>query len=297
MKRILHLSLISVLFFCLCLSAQAQEYDSLPYIVIGDISVYESTDSIAGDGIQGHVSFDASTNTLVLNNASLPSLMVFPAGRQAKIMLSGNNSISRMTSMNDSCTFFGPGTLTIGGASVDIALDCPRTDYLALTGGATLNIIASNCGINTLYDYVWDSIVHYPNLVVDNSSLVITAPSCCQFIWNWWLSECHVIAPQDFEYQLDSWTFLSSGTIHDYLEIRAGIVGLPIHETTGWQVWGVKGGLHVEGLPNNQIIEVTNILGQTTRHFTASVLSSFIPLKAGLYLVRVNNHTVKTIVN
>lgn len=271
--------------------------DISPYISIGDISLYESADSVVGEGIHGHVSFDATTNTLFLDNAAIPAIWVYPKERCFNVKLSGNNSITGMQTDNDSCAFIGPGTLTIGSPSVSIALNCARTDYLALTEGATLEISASDYGIFTFYDDVWDSIAHYPNLVVDNSSLIVTAPYCCQFIWFWWLSECHVVAPQDFEYQLDSWTHLSSGTIHDYLEIRPGTVGLSAHESCNWQAWGVDGGILIDGLSGNQTVEVVNILGQTVYSTTSSGTNAFIPLKSGLYLVRINNHTVKTIVN
>ena len=289
------LAFMALLFAVCAGSLQAQ--NPSPYFTIGDISLYESADSIVGEGIQGHVSFDATTNTLFLDNAAVPAIWVYSKEKCFNVKLSGNNSITGMMTNNDSCAFIGPGTLTIGSPSVSIALDCARTDYLALTEGATLEITASDYGIFTLYDDIWDSIAHYPNLVVDNSSLIVTAPYCCQFVWFWWLSECHVVVPQDFEYQLDTWTYLSSGTIHDYLEIRPGTVGVPAHESCNWQAWGVDGGIRIDGLSGNQTVEVVNILGQTVHSTISSGTNAFIPLKAGLYLVRVNNHTVKTVVN
>lgn len=290
-------STFCILFLMFGFSCALWAQDSLPKIIIGDIYVYESAESIVGEGIQGNVSYDASTNTLFLNEAVIPSLWAYRTDGYFKVKLSGNNSITRMISCNDSCAFFGPGTLTLGNASVGIALNCARTDYLALTEGATLEITASGTGIYTLYDDIDDPVPHYPLLVVNNSSLIVTAPYCCQFVWNWWLSESHVVAPQNFECQPNSWTFLSSGTIRDYLEICPGTVGLPAHETADWRAWGVDGGIRIDDLSGNQTVEVVNILGQTVCRSKASCPNTFIPLKTGIYFVRANNHTVKTVVN
>lgn len=291
-------SLFCIVMLLLSTNSILRAQDSLPRIIIGDVLIYESTDSIVGEGIQGYVSYDAPTNTLFLNNASTPFIWAYRSERCLKIKLIGNNSITKILTTNDSCAFFGPGTLNLGNSSVEIALDCSRTDYLALTEGATLNITASGAGIFSLYDYTMDSdsILHFPSLIIDNSSLVITAPYCCQFIWDWWLSDCHVVAPQDFEYQLDTWTFLPSGMVSDYLEIRPGTVGVPIHSDTDWQAWGVNGGLQIKGLSDNQTIEVMNILGQMVYDAVASGVNTFVPLKAGPYLVHINNRTVKIIV-
>ena len=290
-----------IYFFCiivLVLSSKGISWaqDSLPKIRIGDISIYESADSIVGEGIQGYVSYDAVTNTLFLDNAALPSLWACMTEGYFKVRLSGNNSIANMKTSNDSCTFFGPGTLNLGGVTVEIALDCSRTDYLALTEGAALNITASGTGIFTLYDYTMDTDLHYPLLVVDNSSLVVAAPTCCTSMWAWWLSECQVVAPADFDYQLDTWFSPEPGMVYNYLEIRAGTVGIPTHANIDWHAWGVDGGIRVEGLPDNQAIEVVNILGQTVRNATSSATDTFIPLKTGLYLVRINGKTAKIVV-
>ncbi len=272
--------------------------DSIPRIIIGDISIYESADSIVGDGIQGYVSYDALTNTLYLNNATVPYLWAYRTEGYFKVRLSGDNFINKMMSSNDSCTFFGPGSLTLGGSSIEIALDCAHTDFLALTEGATVNITASEAGLFTLYDGSMDPdpILHIPNLVVDNSSLIVTAPLCFEFISDLWLSGCYMVEPSNFEYQLDTWLDLSSQVFQNYLEIRAGTVDVPSHTVSDWQAWGANGGIRMEQLPDSQTVEVLNLLGQTVRQFKTSATNVFVPLKAGVYLVRVNNQTVKVVV-
>ncbi|MBR4497091.1 MAG: hypothetical protein IKP08_00250, partial [Bacteroidales bacterium] len=66
-------STFCILFLMFGFSCALWAQDSLPKIIIGDIHVYESADSIVGEGIQGNVSYDASTNTLFLNDAVIPS--------------------------------------------------------------------------------------------------------------------------------------------------------------------------------------------------------------------------------
>lgn len=293
MKKHIICSIITLLVFSIPMRAQ----DPTPKIKIGNVTVYESSDSIEGEGIQGHVSYDASSNTMMLNNATIESnLWAYGADKSFKVKLLGGNSIKEMMSSNDSCIFFGPGSLTLGNSTVDLALNCARTDFLALTEGATLEITASETGIYTLYDDVFDSIAHYPNLVVDSSSLIVTAPACCQFVWNWWLSGCHVVEPADFECPLDTWTFLSSGTILNYLEIRKGPVGLPENEAIHLKAWGVEGGLCIEGLVEGQAVEVVNMLGQVVYSAKKADTEFFVPLKHGVYVVHSNGYATKVVV-
>lgn len=289
--RILQIAAVLVSGFGWELSAQ----DSLPYFKIGNISVYGSADSIVGEGIQGLVSFDAATNTLFLNNASTPTCWLYKTGSSFKIKLSGNNYISDMISSSDSCIFYGPGSLTIGSPSIRTAFICSYTDFLMLTEEATLYINASECGIDAWYDNLLIS-PRYPNLAIDNSSLTISSDYCCNCIWNWWLSECHVVAPQDLEYQLDEWFFLPSGTIRDYLEIRPGTVGIPINRPVDCQVWGVAGGVRIDKLSKGQAIKVLNISGQTILDIPVLDSTTFLPLKPGIYIVQIDNYAKKIIV-
>lgn len=293
MKAIRILQIAMMLMSGLGMELSAQ--DSLLYLKIGDISVYGSTDSIVGEGIQGHVSFDAATKTLYLNNASMPTCWVYMTAGCFKVKLLGNSYMSDMVSSSDSCIFYGPGSLTIGGPSVRNALHCSYTDLLMLTDGATLYITASECGIDAFYDNLLIS-SRYPYLAIDNSSLVISSDYCCNCIWVWWLSECHVVAPQDFEYHLNEWFFLPSGEVHDYLEIRQGTVGVPSSTFADCQVWGVAGGIRAEGLSKDQTIKVLNVSGQTILNIPVHDTNTFLPLKPGIYIIHIDNYAKKIIV-
>lgn len=294
MKKI---SVFCTVFLLLGFSSISWAQDpNVPFVWIGDTPIYGSVDTIVGPGIQGQVSYDALTNTLYMDNASIPNLWATDlTGAQPcfKIRLSGDNYIASMVYQTDSCAFFGPGSVTIGGPSVSQGIICDHTDFLILTQGATVDITASEAGINAMSD---DPSGHIPALVVDSSSLIITAPQCFFLMWALWLSGCHVVEPADFDYQLDTWLDVSSVHFQNYLEIRAGTVGIPARETAGWQAWAVEGGIRMEGLPDGQTVEVVSLLGQTLRQFKSSATNAFVPLKAGVYLVRVNHHTVKTIV-
>jgi hypothetical protein len=292
------LSAFCTLFLLLGFSSISWAQDpNVPFVWIGDTPIYGSADTIVGPGIQGQVSYDALTNTLYMDNASIPNLLATDlTGVQPcfKIRLSGDNHISSMMYSTDSCAFFGPGTVTIGGPSVSQGIMCANTDYLILTQGATVDITASYAGIDAMSA---DPTGHIPALVVNNSSLIITAPECFFSMWALWLSGCHVVEPEDFDYQLDTWLDVLSVHFQNYLEIRAGTVGVPARETAVWQAWGVEGGIRMEGLPHGQTVEVMSLLGQTLHQFKSSATNDFVPLKAGVYLVRVNNQTIKTIVN
>lgn len=288
-------ALVAVAIMLVVGTGSLKAQDPTPYITIGDISVYASTDTIVGDCIQGVVSFDAETYTLTLQDATITSSVWAIRGQDFKIKLLGENAMLSLLISPGYSTFIGPGSLVLGGPSVISAIACPRTYRLTLTEGATLEISASECGIDAMYDHMMDPDLRFPDLVVDNSSLIITAPSCLRMMKALWLSDCHVVTPSDFQYQLNTWIPLTTW-FENYLEIRAGTVGLPAYEAPCWKAWGVEGGIRIEGLSENYTVEVLNILGQTVRNTTSSGTSAIIPLKTGLYFVRVNNHTIKTIV-
>ena len=219
-------ALVAVAIMLVVGTGSLKAQDPTPYITIGDISVYASTDTIVGDCIQGVVSFDAETYTLTLQDATITSSVWAIRGQDFKIKLLGENAMLSLLISPGYSTFIGPGSLVLGGPSVISAISCPRTYRLTLTEGATLEISASECGIDAMYDHMMDPDPRFPDLVVDNSSLIITAPSCLRMMKALWLSECHVVTPSDFQYQLNTWIPLTTW-FENYLEIRAGTVGIP----------------------------------------------------------------------
>ena len=223
MKKIIT---FSMMLWLVASSISLRAQDPTPYITIGDISVYESTDTIVGDCIQGLVSFDAETYTLTMQDAIITSPVWAVKGQDFKINLLGDNPMMSLLISPGYSTFIGPGSLSIGSSTVDIAISCQKTYQITLKEGATLEITASECGMDALYDHMMDPDPLFPNLVVDSSTLIVTAPTCLRMFGGIWLSGCHLVEPADFQYQLDTWIPLTSG-IHNYLEIRPGTVGIP----------------------------------------------------------------------
>jgi len=299
MKRALFTTAILVLLL-MCGGVAKGQNDTLPDIMIGSIAITESNDSIVGDCISGHVSYDALTKILTLDNATISRSVSFWRNSHIKIKLLGNNFIQNLYLAPDSCTFLGPGRLQIGTDTGRTAVEAPRTYFLGLAEGATLSITALSVGINTLYDYAFDDSPIYPLFAIDNCSLTITAPTCFSLIPFWWLNDCHIAYPTDVIYDSNNLWLTQDGnmvmSIHDYMEIRQGTVNILEEEKPQWQAIGTDGGIRIEGLTQNQTVEVLNMAGQ--RVYVGKIESSgtLIPLKTGIYIVRVGKETVKTIV-
>ncbi len=230
MKRSLFTTALLALLL-LCSGVARGQNDSLPDIQIGSIAISESNDSIVGDGISGHVSYNAETKTLILDNASITE-RVSLWWRHIRIQLKGENTIQSLFIAPDSCTVVGPGILNIGATTVSIAVDAGRTAYLGLKQQAVLNITASEVGISCMYDYIGDINPIYPVFEIDNSALSISAPTCYYLIPWWRLVSCHLAVPSDVNYDSETHMFTQDGeilfSIHDYMEIRPGTVG--VHE-------------------------------------------------------------------
>ncbi len=299
MKRALFTTALLALLL-MCGGVAKGQNDTLPDIMIGGIAITESNDSIVGDCISGHVSYDALTKIMTLDNATISENVSFWRNSHIKIKLLGNNFIQNLFIGPDSCTIIGPGHLQVGTATEGTAIDAARTSFLGLMGGATLSITAMNKGINTLYDYIGDDNPIYPLFAIDNSSLTITAPTCFSLIPFWWLNDCHIAYPTDVIYDSDNLWLTQDGnmvmSMHDYMEIRQGTVNIPEEEKPQWQAIGMGGGIRIDGLTQNQTVEVLNMAGQCVYVGKPQMSGTFISLKSGIYIVRVGKETVKTII-
>ena len=81
------------------------------------------------------------------------------------------------------------------------------------------------------------------------------------------------------------------------MEIRPGTVGVEEHSAKGRFAWGVLGGLYVKNESGtSQRVEVLNTLGQ---HVASDILQAdrtFIPMRAGAYIVRIGDRSAKVVV-
>lgn len=160
-KRLFGLALVLALCLTLlCVSALASS-DS-PSLYVGGVEVTASG-NVTGDGITGTVSYDADTNTLTLNGATLSgshNAGYFTANIYAKndlnIVLEGSNSIGS----GGDCAIYAAGDLKISGSG---SLTCGSENDAAFEGhgiycsgnlkveNATLNFYVENNGI-----YCWN---------------------------------------------------------------------------------------------------------------------------------------------
>lgn len=284
----------------LCNGVARGQNDSLPDIRIGSMAISETNDSIVGDGISGHVSYNAETKTLILDNASITE-RVSLWWRHIKIQMTGDNYLQHLVVVSDSCTLVGPGSLSVGSSSEETAIEAPRTAYIAIKQQAILNVIAANTGIDCMYDDIGEGIHIYPLFDIDNSSLKITAPTCFFLISFWRLNDCYIVSPSDIIYDSNNNWLTQSGNIvlsvDHYFEIMPGDVGIQNVNQNGWQSIGMPGGICLKGITGNQTIEVINLVGQSVFVGRANGSDTFIPLEKGVYIVRVGCFSRKTIVN
>nr|MCR5549815.1 T9SS type A sorting domain-containing protein [Bacteroidales bacterium] len=161
--------------------------------------------------------------------------------------------------------------------------------------------VSNHLGINTYYDYVFDDYFHLPCFLIDSSSLTITAPTCYNLIDCWWLNGCHIVSPADVDYNPYNYSFEQDGTaithLNNYLEIQANVTGLPIVSRPEVRIYGVSGGIRVcSDKKPDQNVEVMNMLGQTLYCRPLQCDEDFIPIRSGIYIVRVGKTTEKVIV-
>ncbi|MBR4919282.1 MAG: hypothetical protein IKZ52_08710 [Bacteroidales bacterium] len=283
----------------LCSGVARGQNDTLPDIFIGGVAIFETNDSISGENISGKASYDAETQTLTLDNVTVSgSIDIWR--KHIRITLLGENTIQSLFIAPDSCTVVGPGILNIGTATLSIAVDAGRTAYLGLKQQAVLNITASEVGISCMYDYIGDVNPIYPVFDIDNSALSISAPTCYYLIPWWRLESSHLAVPSDVNYDSETLMFSQDGeilySIHDYMEIRPGTVGVREDRKIEWHAWGMDGRIRIDGLGEGQVVEVVNLNGQQEYLEIATTSNIIIPLVKGIHIVRIGGMAVKTIV-
>lgn len=288
-----------------------------PYIKIADVVVNVSNqDNVTSDYISGTIRYDSATRTLILQDATIvappPSpdpyyqeLVVFVAGqyKDFNIKLIGNNVITGATPLflyEGSFQILGPGTLTLNATLSGINCDIDAYS-LRISESAHVNINvpwSPSSGIKGGVILSGETSGEATVLSIDSSSLIIDANKSIVQIGDLQLDGCFIAYPSNAYYEHTSQTIVDENghVVMDHLEILAGTVDVPSHTVSDWQVWGANGGIRMEQLPDSQTVEVLNLLGQTVRQFKTSATNVFVPLKAGVYLVRVNNQTVKVVV-
>ncbi len=292
-------ALTLALLLALALAGRGQ--DPISHLTIGDLDIFESSDSITADCILGKVSYNVETNTLMLHNASIESDIIL-WGSCFKIRLYGENSIKNIWIAPDSCFIYGPGSLNIGSTTEGTAVRAVRVPYFYIIDEAIINITASGYGIYTDYDFMGGVGEEYvpTTLIIVNSTLRVRAPYCSYHVDGWLLADCHVAVPENVVYNPSTYQLTQNGTwlyfITDSLEILPGGVGVFEHNGDCPQILGKEGGIRVNGLSGAEQMEVSDLLGHILYRANLHDTNTFIPMRGGIYIVKVGNHTKKVVV-
>ena len=286
-----------------------------PYIRIADVQVTPNNqDDITSSYISGTIRYNSDSHTLTFQNATvLPwtsgdpmdysgSWVVSIGGHSTvvNIELIGDNEISGLYPLviyEGSYNIIGTGTLTLNSTyfeGINCDIDVPS---FTITGGAHVNI---NVPSNSPHSGFAGSTGEYAHTIfeMDSSSLTINAAKCFKTIEGFQLRGCCVISPEGAYYNHDSLTLVTeSGVVRNHMEIRPGTVGVEEHPAKGRFAWGVLGGLYVKNESGtSQRVEVLNTLGQ---HVASDILQAdrtFIPMRAGAYIVRLGDRSAKVVV-
>ena len=134
-------------------------------------------------------------------------------------------------------------------------------------------------------------------LSIDSGTLIVNADYCIQSIVGFQLNGSYIVSPEGAYYNPENKTLVTEdGPVRDYLEIRPGTVGIPAHETVEWQAWGEGGGIRIDNIPDNSSVEIINTIGQVIHQSVLYNTEVFVPIKKGIYVVRVNDYAVKVFV-
>ena len=286
-----------------------------PYMRIANVYVTpENQDSITSDHITGTVRYDSASQTLVLQDATIyrydsgdpyddsngHTLWIEAhSGQSVNIELIGHNTIFGTVPMvlsEGSYIIKGTGTLNLNGIVEGVKCEL-GVDTFRIRQGASVVIdvpyhpAGGILGSAQYQDY--DQTV----LVVDSSTLIIDADYCISRIVGFQLNGSYIASPEGAFYDPGEKTLVTvSGPVRDYLEIRPGTVGIPSHAHADWQAWGVEGGIRINNIKKRSSVEIINMLGQVVCRALSDGTEAYIPMRRGVYIVRVDNSAVKVVV-
>lgn len=306
--------LITFIAFCCALEIAHGQYPSL---WIADVYVTpENQDSIVSDYIEGTVRYDSASRTLILLDATIyrcddPSdtydddsrgrtvSLEAHGGQTLNIELIGQNTIygiKPLTIDGGSFNIIGNGTLVINGIARGI--ECGLgVDTFRIRRGASVVIDVPYHPADGFEGSAQYQDYGQTVLVVDSSTLIIDADYCIRRIVGFQLNGSRIVSPAEAYYDSENKTLVTTnGPVRDYLEIRPGTVGNPEHSNAGWKAWGEDGGIRLHNIEEHSYVEVVNMLGQVVCRTLSDGTETYMPLKSGVYIVRVDNFAVKVVV-
>lgn len=286
-----------------------------PNIRIANVTVTpENQDSITSNYINGTVRYDSASRTLILQNATIyrydsgdpyddsngnTVIIEAHSGQTVNIELIGHNSIyGKIPLVLHSGTYniTGTGSLTLNGIVYGILCELGVASVRIGSGTSVVIDIpywpsAGFEGSPIYEDY--DLTV----LTIDSGFLSISADYCTQYLDGFQLNGSHVFSPEGAYYDHGSRCLVTAnGPVRDYLEIRPGTVGVETYSNNSFRAWGGEGGIYVEGVRESSPIEIFDMLGQVIRRATLNDMEAYLPMKSGVYVVRMNSSAVKVVV-
>ena len=283
-----------------------------PFIRIADVEVTpDNQDNITSDYISGTVRYDSTTRTLTLQNVYISEYVsppdyidggrsIYIGGRSQNVTIEliGNNVVFGMIPicfLDGSLEIKGPGSLILNGRWMGIHGDlgttsiriCQDADIrIFMNPQYSAGIVGSTYGGNST------------TLVIDNSSLAVTASKCVGNISVFQLTESHIAIPEGAYFNPDSLSIVTAGggIVRNYLEIRPGNVCVPENKNPNLTVLNAPGGLYITVISDVSNVDVVNMLGQTIYCGRLSSGKHFIPLQKGFYVVHADNHVTKAVV-
>lgn len=291
-------------------------------IIIGNAYIDSEKDTIVtNDNIIGLIRYEAATRTITLQDASITmpySLPMKMGGIRVSdedtviINLVGNNTITGIVPIeiqHTVCHIMGTGKLVLNAPYEDswggifywaLYPWYENANGLILSGGCQVEIYAPHSvGIYTRRN------PHFPDthedrcvIRVESSSLMVDAGESA--IWHareLILSDCHIEEPANAYFNADSGVVLdNTGMVSNFLRICPGTSKTPEQDTDTYRIFGSKGGIYLQGIPNNTTVQIFSISGQRIRILKTTQSNMYIPLKSGMYIVDFDNYRKKVIV-
>ena len=277
-------------------------------------------DTITGPGISGFVYYDTGSKTLTLKNASISGpaeiggsdyyyfRALYVENSDITIQLIGENTISSFGGIvfrNSKCCFVGNGTLTI---------NVPHLWGISLVYCDTLSIKDCSVIINSGYEgnsqwpgidvYVSTGTQTYPytsenhcHIFIDSASLAIHSPICMRNVVGFHLRGSYIVDPIGAYFDSDSMTVVSpDGDACEDLVILPETTSVPNVTHKEWTAWGNQSRIQIEGVAQGDCIGIYNMAGQLVHMRKADQYRVSLPVKSGVYIVKIGNCSMKVIV-
>lgn len=291
-------------------------------IFIGGAHIDSTKDTVvSNDNVSGIVRYEAATRTITLQDASIdmPSSATSQIGGihlydedTVSISLLGSNTITGVVPIEIShsvCHILGTGTLVLdapyenswGGIFFWALYPWHESpNGLIISGGCHVEVRAPHsAGICTRRNPNYpDAQEDRCSILIAGSTLVVDAGGAA--IWHareLSLSDSHIESPENAFFSADSGTVMGSdGLVSNYLRIRPGTSTTPEYDIVRYKVFGSANGIHLQEVPANTAVSIFNISGQLVQTLKITQSNMVVPVKSGIYIVKIGDYKRKVVV-